>query len=335
MSELLNELFAAEHRAPRELLARLDAGELLELEATVRGEAHKPYRVRAMGALVDARGAGATGVLAQVLSRRNEDSAVRAAAAFQLGRAGPPAEKQLIAAIRGRPQTTVAFAAAGALAKVGTPAAIAPLKALAKRDDALGAQARFAATVVAFRHHLKGQEPRASARAKILELPRRGRAPLFSRALERPEAMAAFEDLRHDTYGMRLAPGRALRLDCGPERYLIALNPDAAELDRPNIAGLVAQRAPTDNSYSVSRLVLTWRGRDGVINVGVFRPSGQLAFAGTATEKGQRTTFRLQSVAGRGNPPADVRGILEAGKIVQMTGSAAAIRPTRSAPTAE
>lgn len=335
MSDLLHEVFSAEHRAPREVIARLDATALRELEATVRGEAHHQFRVRAMGALVDARGPGATAALRQVLSKRDEDPAVRAAAAFQLGRAGPPAEAALVSAIRGRPQATVAIAAASALAKVGSPAAIDALARLADRKDAAGQQARFAATVIAFRHHLKGHEPPAPGRAKLLELPRRGRAPVSSRALEGAELDAAFADLRYDTYGIQLVASHALRLDCGPARYLIALNPDLAGLDVPNVAAIVALRAETDQSYSVSRLVLSWPARGGTVNVAVYRPAGQQALVGTASIRGPRATFRLQSVEGRGNPPIDLRGTVESGRLVKLAGAAAAQRPVRAEPAAE
>ncbi len=172
------------------MLRRLDAGDLRELELSVLGEANRQFRTRAMDALVAARGAGAIRALAQVLVNDREDVTLRAAAASQLGRAGPAAEGPLVSALREASEPTILVAVAGALAKVGSEAAIEPLAPLAARDDAVGQQARFAATVIAFRERLPGREPPEVAEAELLPVEGEGRMGLSRRPLRNALAPA-------------------------------------------------------------------------------------------------------------------------------------------------
>jgi hypothetical protein len=335
VSERLTDVFNAQHLIPRQTLRELDARDLRELESSVLGEAHRPYRIRAMDALVAARGAGAIKALAQVLANEDEDPTVRAAAASQLGRAGPPAETPLLSALEAASEPTILVSVAGALGKVGTAAAIEPLRTLADRDDAVGQQARFAATIIAFRERRPGHEPPQVADSDVLPVPERDRAPVSYRPLRQDEALTAFEDLRQDSFGVPLAPESAFRIDCARERFLVALEEKPATLEEPTLAGLVARRSYAQGTYSVSWLVLTWPGEDGAVQVGVYRPSGHQVLAGTARLEGEQATFELRSVRGRGNLAVEVHGTVERGRITALEGTTGHERAERGEPTPE
>ena len=332
MSERLQEIFSTKHRASRATLASLDDRDLRELESAVLGEAHRPYRAKAMDALVVARGAGATKALALVLADEREDLALRAAAASQLGRAGPTAEKPLLAALEaGEP--TILVAAAGALAKVGSPEAMDSLRALADRDDAVGRQARFAATVIAFREGRPGFEPPPPE--EPLPVPEEGRSRLSLRPLRGDEAVSALADIRLDSFGLSLVPETAFRVDCARERLLVAVDPERVKLEQPTVAGVVARRSQSQGTYSVNWLVLAWPGEGATFQLGVYRPSGQQILSGIARREEERVSFELGSVVGRGNLPAEVRGSVERGRLTALEGAAGVARPMRGEPQPE
>jgi hypothetical protein len=332
MSERLHDVFNSEHRVSRDTLRQLDARDLQELELSVLGEANRPFRVKAMDALVTARGGAATAVLARVLANDGEDVTLRAAAASQLGRAGPVAERALVSTLREASEPTILVAVAGALAKVGSEAALEPLAALAGRDDAVGQQARFAQTVIAFRARRPGHEPPDVAEGDLLPVPDENRMRLSRRPLGTDEAPAAFEELRQDSYGVPLAREGAFRIDCAQERFLVALEREPVNGEQPTLAGVVARRSYAQGSYSVNWLVLTWPGADGALQVGVFRPSGHQVLAGTARAEGDGTTFELRSVQGRGNLPVEARGSVVGGQVTALDGASGAARPERGEP---
>jgi HEAT repeat protein len=117
-SERLLHLLNAEHGVRRSELSALSDADIRELEAAVTGTGDRRYFARALDFLVTARGAGATRALAQVLGDRRERDTLRAAAASQLGRVGPTAERPLLAALDSD-ESTVVIAATGGLARVG------------------------------------------------------------------------------------------------------------------------------------------------------------------------------------------------------------------------
>lgn len=335
MSERLLDVFHARHRVPREVLRRLEPGDLDEIEASVLGETHRSFRIRAMDVLVAARGAGATKALAQVLADDREDVSLRAAAAAQLGRAGPSAETPLLSALQEGREPTILVAVAGALAKVGSAAALEALSAVADRDDAVGRQARFAATVIAFREHRPGYEPPSVADSDVLPVPEQDLSRLRQRRLRHDEVRAALDDLRQDSFGVQLAEEEAFSIECAQERFIVVLDADSAVREQPTLSGLVAHRSYETGTYSVSWLVLAWPGDDGATRVAVHRPSGQQVLAGTARFEGDQATFDLLSVRGRGNLAVEVHGSLEKGRIVTFEGTAGRGRPERGEPTPE
>src|SRR6266498_2352090 len=341
MAERLTELFAAEHGVDTAALERLDERDLEELEMTVLGRLERPFRVRAMNALVAARGAGAIGVLGEVLHDAREDPAVRAAAAGQLGRAGANAEPILIEALQSTPESTIRIAVAGALAKVGSPAALEPLEGIAAASEgALSRQARFATTVIAFRHGRGGHEPAPASEQDLLPMPEDERVPLSVREARTAEREAGLADLSRDSYGVSLAPETAFGVDCGPEQLLVALDRDLmVNLSRatsdPVLAGLVAWQDPVERTHSVCWLLLAWPESRGSAHLAVYRPSGHLFLSGRAHVRAKRCQFELQSVQGRGNLPVEIRGTIKAGTVAAFDGVAGRSRPRQEAPPLE
>lgn len=253
MSDQLDQLLAEEHRITTAELRQLDSRQLREIEDAAAGRVRAPHRVRALALHAAIHGTRAIPLLAEVLRDPDEDTAIRAAAAAQLGRTNAGATSQLVDALLAENDPSVVAACVGALARVGSPDALEPLDRAAGRD-APWSHTRFAATVVAFRARRPGYEPRIADYGDQLELPERGRTALVAHGLAGADSEAALTDLRLDDYGVSLDP-HLVGIDCVRERYAVALaltiGAAGAQLDEhllagPLLAGLVGWRSPAD-----------------------------------------------------------------------------------------
>ena len=99
-----------------------------------------------LGALGRRRGAGVVPTLAKVLAVEKPELA--AVAADALGVTGDASAERALLAALGSPHATVRVAAARALGRVGTTAAVLPLKGLEARDGAARAAARQAIALI-------------------------------------------------------------------------------------------------------------------------------------------------------------------------------------------
>jgi hypothetical protein len=337
-SPRVDELFHSEHTIDRSALERLRPEDFRELRETVRGRIEEPHRVRAMRVLVDATGLEAMKPLAEVVGNRDEDPVVRAVAASQLGRLGRMAQDSLAEALDPS-QPTVAIAAAGALAKAGTPDVVPRLDELARAAEqgALARQARFAATVISFRSREPGHEPPPPSEDEILSVPEGERLPIVMRPARRSERENALRDLERDTYGIALAPQLAF-VTCAPERMLVCLDGERLgsdvghAFDAPLLAGLIARRDPVQRRFSPRWLILSWPWEVGTVAVAVHRPSGERFMSGEGRLEGRSGHFELRAVRGRGNEPVELTGTMEDGRLTSLAGTAASSRPERAEP---
>jgi hypothetical protein len=342
MTEFLDDLLSKEHRIRRDEIRRLDRRQLRELVDVARGSRDPEHQVRALGVLATFQGEQALRVLSEVALDRDQDAPVRAAAVAQLGRTSESAATHLMRVMESEDDRTVLTAALGSVARVGAPDTVDALAAVARRAPDIAAQAAFAATVVAFRHRMRGYEPSFEQYRDLVPAPSDdGGAPVHAHALRADEAADALVDLRADGYSTRLDAGATLGVRCQRDRLVVALDASLttagehlAEFLRegPVLAGVVGLRSPVDPGYAVRWLLLTWA--DGhEQHVAVHRPGGPAALYGTATIEGDRASFALTTVRAPGATPAQVRGELAAGRLA-LEGTAAVTRLTPRQPTA-
>lgn len=339
MSELLDRLLKQEHRLRRDDLRSFDPGELRELEDIVTGQQATPNRVRAMGVLTAVQGARAIPTLAAVLHDRQQDTAARTGAAAQLGYTTVSASKPLAEALTGEADQTVLGSTIGSLARVGDLSALTELDRIARSDDPLAAQAKFAATLLTFRNRQSGHEPERDSYGDPVVPSGQGQGRLMAHGFRRDEAISALDDLRADNYGVALTRDLTVGLDCADQRLLVALDARIAgrRVDLaghltagPLVAGLIGWRSPVDSSYSTRWLVLTWPD-DRVLRVAVHRPSGPPFLIGQADIHDDTAEFDLTSVQGRGNQQVQLRGAVRAGRL-ELEGVSTAERIERGTP---
>jgi HEAT repeat protein len=333
MPERLDLLFQTSHRLSEEAIRSLTATDLDQLRSIASGGEPSPYRARAMDLLVMAATPDLPQLLAEILGNADEDPAVRAAAATQLARTGRPQVEDLL--LRSLPTATdlvVRVKIVAALARVGSPFSLVELDRLTgDPEPTVSRLAAFSRSVIAYRAGLSGHELPVPAPQDFLEVDVESSAPLVVGPAGVQETRATLADLRNDTFGLDLSSEAGLRIECGLSRLFLTLSEEfvrrglAGLLRQPMLPGLIAQRAPSDGSYSVRMLLLAGPQEDGGFHIAVHRTDGSQMLFGSGAEDEEGATFELRSVRGKGSLPALLRGRVQGFKIV-FTEAAAAQR---------
>jgi HEAT repeats len=340
MPDRLGLIFQTSHRLNEESLKSLTAVDLDRLRSIASGAEPSPYRTRAMEALVMAATPDVPQVLAEILGNRGENPAIRAAAASQLARTGRPEAEDLL--LRWLPTATdlvVRVKILGALARVGSRFSLSELDRLARDPEpAVSRLANFSRSVVAYRAGLPGHEVRVPSQGDFLKVDPARSAPFAVGRAGVEEIRATLVSLGTDTFGLNLSTRVGLRIDCDLTRLFMTISEDFARrgvaglLKQPMLPGLIAQRAPSDGSYSVRMILLAGPQENGRFHVAMHRTDGTQMMFGSGRADDEGATFELRSVRGRGNVAAILRGRLHGSEIV-LTEAASAQRVTeQSAP---
>jgi HEAT repeats len=324
MPDRLDLLFQSSHRLNEEAVRSLTPADLDQLRSIASGSQPSPYRARAMDALVMAATPDVSQVLGDILGNSDEDPAVRAAAATQLTRTGRPEVEDLL--LRGLPTATdlvVRVKIAGALARVGSPFALSELDRLADDPEpAVSRLAAFSRSVIAYRAGLSGHEVPVPAPDDFLEVDAETSEPLVVGPAGAAETRATLADLGNDTFGLDLSRRVGLRIECGLTRLFMTFSEEFARrgvaglLRQPMLPGLIAQRAPSDGSYSVRMVLLAGPQDDGGFHIAVHRTDGSQMLFGSGATDAEGGSFELRSVKGRGSLAAVLRGRIQSSEIV-------------------
>jgi HEAT repeat protein len=331
-TDATDEIFWGKHRLDERAVAALSQDEIARVEEIARGRVASDFRVKALEVLAAARGAEAVGALVDTALDGSLDSALRAAAVVQLGRkGGAEAEGALVRLVEGEEDVSVRLRAAQALAKIGSPEALKPLGALADAaDPSVARRAAFARSVLAYRQGLAGFELPRPGNDDLVPPPQHEVAAVESAPASLHEAAAALDDLRQDSYGLRLVREQSYAVDCGLVRLLLALDADAVRdmsasaEPRPRLLGLVAERSPEDGSFSVRWLVFSTPAERG-LDLAVHRQTGEHVLFGPAVPSRGVVRFELGAVAAVGNPAVQVSGELRRGRLTLAGTSAATV----------
>ena len=318
MANPLDELLRHKHGASRELLAALRP-EDLDRARDAAMEHGNPDRIKAIDLLVSARAAGTDALLVTILRNREESSAVRAAAAGQLGRLRPNTQPEnvFLGLLQDTEDPAIRMQIAGALGRIGTTEAIEPLGRLVERSEgAVKLQADFARSVIAARYGVSGYDLPAVDPREALPLDSNRARPFTFESAPLEEALVGWNNIGADSFGLRPEPESSHVVQCGPARMLVGLNPEGVHGDstssltsRPFILGLVADRSPEDGSYSVRWLLLSWPGeKASLVSLALHRPSGDRILQGTLKIGLKRGEFELRSVRRPGGVPVLLRG---------------------------
>lgn len=262
-----------------------------------------------------------TQVFRSVLGDRRQAPVVRQTAAHYLGKIDrPPALAALKDSLRVR-DPLVRGAVLRSLGRIGDQETI---RRVARMQDGLrgwlAREAKFAVTLLAYRHGVEGYEVRLP-RDNLLTPGRRSR-DLEMRPARPAEREALQRSLTFEPLGMPAAHEHAYRLNCGPRKMLVVLNRDLVEsgdlagrLTKPTLAAQVLHWHDHDEAYAPIFYLLTHTQRDGNVRIGILNSGGRLCCAGFATTSDRVATFVVRAVDIPGNTPAHVEGRFELGAI--------------------
>jgi len=227
----------------------------------------------------------------------------------------------------------------GALARVGSRFSLSELDRLARDPEpAVSRLAAFGGSVVAYRLGLPGHEVPVPAPDNFLKVERDRLAPVLVGRTGPEETRITLAGLRHDSFGLNLTTQVGFRIDCGVTRLFLTLSEEfvrrgvAGVLKQPMLLGLVAQRAPSDGTYSVRMVLLAGPQDKGKFHISVHRTDGTQMMFGSGTADDLQGRFELQSLRGRGNMAAILRGVVHGSEIVITEAGSSQLMSGQSAP---
>jgi hypothetical protein len=253
--------------------------------------------------------------LQAVLENPHEVAGLRSLAALYIGSIGTPAAVNILIA-NARTQTGGVLARiVELLGRIGDRRALAAVREVAARaEHPLATRARFAASLIAHRLELVGDEPTAFREVSYLD-PSDPRLVAISIRSADPREAAQVPARLTTRYDIELAERPAYEIVCGRRKDFFLLNrrlvgrAAAERLERiPAVIGLVCTRDPEADTYAVSAVVLTAPHRRDQVEIRAFGPNGQELFGASGHVRAGLLHFRLLSVTRRAARQVEIIG---------------------------
>lgn len=285
-------------------LGRRSRKDYTDLLLEVVTDSAKQPRLRYIAALEVYKVGGDRGEVALVEAARRADAGSAPALALGLGRIG----------------------GADKIALVEQLAATTPRHARPVAD--------FAATLLAYRHHLDGHDARAPSSRAMQDLGRRRARPIEVSTARAPDLDRALAALSSEPIDVALDRSSAWRVNCEPNTFVWVWSADSkggslgALGETRLVAGLLLRRHPIEPTYSLSAIGLATPTRGGV-RLTVHRAgSGRVLYAGVIDRDGNA---QLQARDHPGLAAVDIRGrVGEGGAEVLSARSAVLAQKARS-----
>jgi hypothetical protein len=309
------------------------------LPEVVLGKDQKFSRAEAMAELAASERPDRVTLLTQVLEKASEPRRYRAVAAIALGRIATSASEEIL--LRNLPKTADdAFPEVLlSLGRIGSAKALAAIDALkSSPQHPAWARAAYAAALIAHRLGLPGHELPFPAEANLLAPPAPPARSIEFTPLEPVTARVVLDAMKRHPYGITFDPGKLTRIRCAGETNIFCPNREfqgnavVRLLERKAVAALGALQSPETGDYSVSYVFFTRPSGVGAIEIMVYRCSGTLALAGTATVAGAQVEFELRSVRRPGALAISVKGAMQDGRVQITEAASSTTRQKRREP---
>lgn len=331
------DILSTEHRVSTTRLGGLSQKDRRQMEAVARGELTPEYRVKALSVLAAMGDPAGADIFRRALADHRSGIEIRAAGATLLSRVGGmAAEGALVEALRAADEPIVHHKVIAGLARIGSESALRQLDdAVPALDPATAEHARFARSVIAYRHGLSGYELPVVDDERRLRPGDDARSGTISMVAAQPEdAHRVIEQVQADSFGVSGDRAAVAMLSCGPRTLALVVDGGVAAepgrlFERPALPGFVALQADSDGSFSTAYLLLTMPDGQGGAHVSVNRPTGPTAFFGEARHDGSVVRFTLDAVAAPGATAATITGMLAEGRITELSGANGATQAPR------
>lgn len=306
-------------------LTRTQLVKVVRTGAELKGVA----KMRALAAL-QGRGEKQTrNVLLEVVLDKREAPRFRHMAALGLYRiGGSRARESLTDAAEAADKSTAATVAMG-LGRIGKAEHLRVVERLERIAPSFARdRARFAQTLLAYRHGLQGHEVKAPTGPALQELGRRKAQPIGSRLARKDEAARAMAALVEEPLDVDLTTNRALRIDCEPNTFvwlwtkLTADGGFAPLAGQKAVAGVLFRKRLFQNAYALSAIGLSTPMRTGT-RLTLHRPeNGAISYVGTVGADG---SLELKARSRPGMAAVAIKARVDAGNVEVMTAKSAVL----------
>jgi hypothetical protein len=293
-------------------------------------------KMRALAALQHRPEKEARNVLLEVVANKREAPRFRHMAALGLYRVGGSKAREALTTAAEQADESSAATLAMGLGRIGTAdnlAVVERLEAIAPsfaRD-----RARFAQTLLAYRHGLEGNDVKAPVGSALQELGRRKAQPIETRRARKDEAATALEALVDEPLDIDLTTERALRIDCQPNTFVWLWTSVTAEggfaplASQKAVAGVLFRKRLFQNGYALSAIGLSTPMRGGT-RLTLHRPeTGAISYVGTVGADG---SLELKARSRPGVAAVAIKARVEAGSVEVMTAQSALVSSEAKAP---
>lgn len=320
----------------------INDSELIRVINTGQRQPGEPSKMQAMAALRTSRSYRREQVFSSILADRQEQPRFRRMAVmglYELG--GARAERVLIEHWRNADED-IAPTIAQALGRIGTARAASVLRDIeALAPPAARARVAFAASLLAYRHNLDGNEIEVPKGDRLIGLAPDSESTEV-RVIEPHyrEKNLAMEAIRREPLGVSLTSQNGQQFECGPNTFVFLWNRSfpwrglRGIIGRKGVAGVLFRKSRFEDKYSLSSVVLGTP--DGnVYQLSVHNSSGEILYAGMMDLSAANGRFDIQACRRSGAVPIEFKGAIRNGQMVMESARSAVTvhnprRPTRA-----
>jgi hypothetical protein len=281
--------------------------------------------------------------LRNILNDHDRPPRIRRAAAIAVARAGTPAGLKALREALSIPHPLIRRTVLGSLGRLGNRHTLAWLDEWRETRD-MHRTLQWARALIAYRHGLPGHELRAPRSAVEMGVRADEAERIVVRQASHRDTARITKELSEDVPGgISLAGTDALRLACGPRRYIYlwnnaVLGDDLAERlqQKKALAGVLAElfaEKSSPGTWAVKYMILTHPRRRpaGFVILGTTR-GGTVTYRGSAIVEADAVSLSLSAVSVPGAVPLEISGTVRGSRIAVESAVSGVLRRGKLVP---
>ena len=299
-----------------------------KLLAIVKGLDSSIPRARAVVLLVESKLSSKEKILNELINDEREYAPIRHQSV--IGLYSTKAEKSEVALLSSLKVVKNKHLQSTIVQMLGRIGSAKTLKKIIKlRNNSTGfakTQVDFAASLISYRHNLKGHDLKFPTKSQLLNLSSKAKTQAMKvSAASKSERNIALKAVTKEPFGIQLSKASFLKVDCKPNEFILAIN-DEFNTDqgikqlakRKGIVGLYLLKSKESNTYSTAYIITSTPKGGNETEILLKKPNGQTAYAGIADHSRNAAEFSIQSVKMPGSVAIKLKGKLSGGKFIEM-----------------
>lgn len=258
------------------------------------------------------------------LENPNESPIIRYSAAIALADINTPTAREILVKNTDIEDKQVLEGIIMALGRIGDEHSLTTILGLAKKNTGhIAKRAEFTASLISYRHGLKGNELPDATECDYLSIQSDVQSIRIVQT-EEEVLRKCILSIKNKTFGIGLLERPSYQLKLGKNVNIILLNSDIVInggikllLEKKAVLGIVAQKNEETGEYFVGYLILTSPvAEKNRINILLARSHGKISFGGIATvNDNSDVVFKIQSISEVGLYPLRIEGIIHDNKL--------------------